>query len=240
MNHIDITFDLETCATTANAAVMQVAAVAWDRQATDNPFAVQNGGVTVEYPHYVSFNEHVDLRTCLVDGFDFDPATVQWWARQSDAAKEAVTDGLAEPIREVFERFVLWIQQTMRDSKADSVCLWCQGMDFDGAILRNICHKYDIEMPFRYQQFRDCRSIILENAITICRIQDGINSYEDGHLVSAEDILQKPCKAYDICKPLPAEYGSKDRVHDAVYDCIRSSWNTWQALRWMQATPDTI
>lgn len=235
MNHIDITFDLETCATTANAAVMQVAAVAWDRQATDNPFAVQNGGVTVEYPHCVSFNEHVDLRSCVVDGFDFDPATVQWWARQSDAAKEAVTDGLAEPIREVFERFVLWIKQTMRDSKADSVCLWCQGMDFDGAILRNICHKYDIELPFRYQQFRDCRSIILENAITICRIKDGINSYEDGHLVSAEDILQKPCKAYDICKPLPAEYGSKDRVHDAVYDCIRSSWYTWQALRWAEA-----
>ena len=42
-------------------------------------------------------------------------------------------------------------------------------------------------------------------------------------------------KAYDICKPLPAEYGSKDRVHDAVYDCIRSSWYTWQALRWAEA-----
>ena len=241
MNHIDITFDLETCATTANAAVMQVAAVAWDRYANDNPFAVQNGGVTVEYPHYV-FNEHVDLRSCVVDGFDFDPATVQWWARQSDAAKEAVTDGLAEPIREVFERFVLWIKQTMRESKAgsvnaqvDSVCLWCQGMDFDGAILRNICHKYDIELPFRHQQFRDCRSIILETAITICRIHNGIVSYEDEHLVSAEDILQKPCKAYDICKPLPAEYGSIDRVHDAVYDCIRSSWYTWQALRWTEA-----
>lgn len=231
MKHIDITFDLETCATTANAAVMQVAAVAWDRHAKDNPFAVQNGGVTVEYPHYVSFNEHVDLRTCVVDGFDFDPATVQWWARQSDAAKEAVTRGLAEPIREVFERFVLWIQQTMRDAKADSVCLWCQGMDFDGAILRNICHKYGIELPFPYQQFRDCRSIILEAAISLYRNSDSVN---------ADDILQKPCKAYDLYEPLPEEYGSKDRVHDAVYDCIRSSWNTWQALRWMQATPDTI
>ena len=223
MNHIDITFDLETCATTANAAVMQVAAVAWDRYANDNPFAVQNGGVTVEYPHY------------------------QWWARQSDAAKEAVTDGLAEPIREVFERFVLWIQQTMRESKAgsvnaqaDSICLWCQGMDFDGAILRNICHKYDIELPFRYQQFRDCRSIILEAAATVVGRATYKYQLKDGSTLTVEDILQKPCKAYDIYEPLPKEYGSKDRVHDAVYDCIRSSWNTWQALRWMQATPDTI
>ncbi len=247
MNHIDITFDLETCATTANAAVMQVAAVAWDRYANDNPFAVQNGGVTVEYPHCVSFNEHVDLRSCVVDGFDFDPATVQWWARQSDAAKEAVTDGLAEPIREVFERFVLWIKQTMRESKAgsvnaqaDSVCLWCQGMDFDGAILRNICHKYDIELPFRYQQFRDCRSIILEAAATVVGRATYKYQLKDGSTLTVEDILQKPCKAYDIYEPLPEEYGSKDRVHDAVYDCIRSSWNTWQALRRMQATPDSI
>lgn len=223
MKHIDITFDLETCATTANAAVMQVAALVWDRQAKDNPFE--------RYDLATSFNEHVDLRSCVVDGFDFDPATVQWWTRQSDAAKEAVTRGLAEPIREVFERFVLWIQQTMRDAQADSVCLWCQGMDFDGAILRNICYKYGIELPLRYQQFRDCRSIILEAAISHYRNSDSSN---------ADDILQKPCKAYDIYEPLPEEYGSKDRVHDAVYDCIRSSWNTWQALRWMQATPDTI
>lgn len=239
MKHIDITFDLETCATTANAAVMQVAAVAWDRHAKNNPFAVLNGGVTVEYPHFVVFfNEHVDLRSCVVDGFDFDPATVQWWARQSDAAKEAVTRGLAEPIREVFERFVLWIQQTMRDANADSVCLWCQGMDFDGAILRNICHKYGIELPFRYQQFRDCRSIILEAAAS--HAATGIVCNNDEHTVYAEDILKTPCKAYDLYEPLPEEYGSKDRVHDAMYDCIRSSWNTWQALRWTQATPDTI
>lgn len=232
MNHIDITFDLETCATTANAAVMQVAAVEWDRQATDDPFRYHN----VES----AFNEHVDLRSCVVDGFDFDPATVQWWSRQSDAAKEAVTGGLAEPIREVFERFVLWIQQTMRDANSDSVCLWCQGMDFDGAILRNICHKYDIELPFRYQQFRDCRSIILEAAAAVVGRATYKYQLKDGSTLTVEDILQKPCKAYDLYEPLPEEYGSKDRAHDAMYDCIRSSWNTWQALRWMQATPDTI
>ena len=102
MNHIDITFDMETCATTANAAVMQVAAVAWNRSAKENPFEIfdrndPDGAMC-------GFNEHIDLRTCVVDGFDFDQATVKWWANQTDKAKKAVTDGLAEPVEEVFIR----------------------------------------------------------------------------------------------------------------------------------------
>ena len=228
MNHIDITFDLETCATTANAAVMQVAAVAWNRYAKEDPFVLLDenepeGGRR-------SFEGHVDLRSCVVDGFDFDKATVQWWARQSDTAKRAVTKGLAEPIEEVFLAFVDWIRRIMEEFQADSVCLWCQGMDFDGAILRNICDKYDIELPFRYQQFRDCRTVILETAIKRCK-----RLYDAGSwAVRPEEILQKPCKAYDkdynFYQPLPDEYGDKDRVHDAMFDCIRSTWNVWQAL----------
>ena len=86
MNHIDITFDMETCATTANAAVMQVAAVAWNRSAKENPF------FWCEIHTLATFNEHIDLRSCVVDGFDFDQATIKWWANQTDKAKKAVKE----------------------------------------------------------------------------------------------------------------------------------------------------
>ncbi len=234
MNHIDITFDMETCATTANAAVMQVAAVAWNRSAKENPFEIfdrndPDGAMC-------GFNEHIDLRTCVVDGFDFDQATVKWWANQTDKAKKAVTDGLAEPVEEVFIRFIEWINQVKKDTKAESVCLWCQGMDFDGAILRNICHKYDLELSFRYQQFRDCRTLILETAVmqvsryTIDNSETAGMICADGSVIKPKDILQQPCKAYKIYKPLPEDIIESGAVHDAMYDCIRSSWNTWQAL----------
>lgn len=228
MKHIDITFDLETCATTANAAVMQVAAVPWDRTAKESPFSVQYGEVTVDYPYYVSFNEHIDLRSCVVDGFDFDMATVKWWADQSDKAKKAVADGLAEPIEEVFIRFIEWMESMKRETKAESVCLWCQGMDFDGAILRNICKKYDLELPIRYQQFRDARTVILETAVAwVTRDKTLV---KDGKLLTPEDILKKPCLAYGLYKPLPPEYGDKSEAHDAMFDCLQTSWNVWQAL----------
>ncbi len=245
MNHIDITFDMETCAITANAAVMQVAAVAWNRAAKENPFSVCDGSAVADSPvcgcttatDIVSFNEHIDLRSCVVDGFDFDQTTVKWWANQTEKAKKAVTDGLAEPIEEVFIRFIEWITQVKKDTKAESVCLWCQGMDFDGAILRNICHKYDLELPFPYQQFRDCRTVILETAVTqVSRytVDDSSGMIcDDGSVIKPKDILQHPCKAYKIYKPLPEEIIGSGAVHDAMYDCIRSSWNTWQAFKFL-------
>lgn len=222
MNHIDITFDMETCATTANAAVMQVAAVAWDRSAKENPFRSVCDCMTVANTDMESFNEHIDLRTCVVDGFDFDQATVKWWANQTDKAKKAVTDGLAGPIEEVFICFIEWINQIKKHTKAESVCMWCQGMDFDGAILRNICHKYDLELPFRYQQFRDARTVILETAAAWTTRDK---------LLTPEDILKKPCLAYGLYKPLPPEYGDKSEAHDAMFDCLQTSWNVWQALK---------
>lgn len=228
MNHIDITFDLETCATTANAAVMQVSAVAWDRTAKEHPFCIPNGEVMVEHPFYISFNEHVDLRTCVVDGFDFDASTVKWWANQSDKAKKAVTDGLAEPVEEVFIRFIQWMESVKRETKAESVCLWCQGMDFDGAILRNVCHKYDLDLPFRYQQMRDARTLIIETAVAFAARDQTL--VKNGMLVTPEDVLGKPRLAYELYKPLPPEYGDKANAHDAMFDCIQTSWNVWQAL----------
>ena len=49
---IDVTIDFETCSLSANAAILQLAAVAWDRNASEKPF------IACKIP---SFNEHIDL-----------------------------------------------------------------------------------------------------------------------------------------------------------------------------------
>ena len=74
MKIIDVTIDLETCSLAANAAVMQVSAVAWNRHATaaDELF-VKN---------IPAFDARVDLRSCVMDGFDFDRETIKWWSNK--------------------------------------------------------------------------------------------------------------------------------------------------------------
>jgi hypothetical protein len=34
--------------------------------------------------------------------------------------------------------------------------------------------------------------------------------------------------------PLPEAYAEGSEAHDALYDAYMSSWNTWQALRWLR------
>jgi hypothetical protein len=47
------------------------------------------------------------------------------------------------------------------------------------------------------------------------------------------DVLRGDSKAYQLFAPLPDRYANGSEAHDALYDAMRTSWNTWQALRWL-------
>ncbi len=226
--HLDLTIDFETCALSANAAPMQVAVVPWLRDNDTDPFCNEE-----ELKPYVA---HIDLRTCVVDGFDFDPDTIKWWARQSEAAKDAVINGLPLSIHNVSLDLLLWIKEIVTKYQLESVCLWCQGMDVDIAILRNLCRKYhqDLESIVPHTSFRDCRTIILEAALIEAeRSMNGTGTKANGVALPFQ-ILQNPSLAYELYDPLPKKYARGSEAHDALYDAMRSSWNTWQALKWLR------
>lgn len=229
--HLDFTIDFETCSKSANAAVMQVAVVPWLRNGKDTPFSD-------EIEPYVGF---VDLRTCVVEGFDFDPETVKWWASRSDGAKRAVCEDLPEPMADVLIGVLDYIRRIVEVYNLDSICLWCQGMDFDIAILRNLCSRYDVNLEdiVPHTSFRDCRTVILEGAMIqaerLC-LRHRTSIPEDNvpvPTVLPTDVFTYPSKAYVLFDPLPDRYAAGSEAHDALFDAVRSSWNTWQALRWI-------
>lgn len=223
MRHLDLTIDFETCAMTANAAVMQVAIVPWARYNETDPFLFEDN-TTVPYVGYV------DLRTCVVDGFDFDPETVKWWSGRNARAKDAVTKGEPEAIGNVLTGMLKYVRRLRGKYSLTSVCLWCQGMDLDIAVLRNLCRKYgvNLEDDIPHTQFRDCRTVILEGALAEAR-------RAEAYVVILPDrILAGDYDAYNMFAPLPDRYAAGSEAHDALYDAYRSSWNTWQALRWIR------
>lgn len=225
--HLDFTIDFETCSLGANAAPMQVAVVPWLRDNDMDPFCNE-----AEAEPFVGY---VDLRTCVVDGFDFDQATVKWWAERSCAAKRAVTSGFPEPVTDVLVSLLDYIRGFVAKYGLDSICLWCQGEDVDIAILRNLCRKYDVDLEsiVPHTSFRDCRTVILEAALgEAWRSLRGTATKANGIALPSQ-ILATPSVAYDLYDPLPDEYASGD-AHDALYDAVRSSWLTWQALKRLQ------
>ena len=227
MNHLDITIDFETCAMTASAAVMQVAMVPWLRDNEEDPFCNEQ-----EVQPFVG---HVDLRTCVVEGFDFDQETIKWWSERNDKAKEAVVKGEPLAIEDVLMHMLNYIYDMKVRYELTSICVWCQGMDFDIAILRNLCRKYgvDLEEDIPHTQFRDCRTVILEAALReATRSMQGKSTRANG-IVLPDQILAGNYDTYKMFAPLPDRYIHESEAHDALYDALCSSWNTWQALRWL-------
>ena len=258
MRHLDYTIDFETCALTANAAPMQVAIVPWRREAESDPFVLDDTGEATEeadsaWPEPLEM--YVDLRTCVTDGYDFDPETIAWWTRQTYEAKRAVCDGLPQPIDEVTVEIVNYLRRAVEQLHLDSICLWSQG-DTDMGILRNLCRRHDYDMEedvIPHTQLRDCRTVILE-AAHIKRTQEIAKRNEeflrswkvtaevevlDGipvpcPAVSPQEVLSGSRKAYDLFPPLPSRYAEGREAHDALYDAMRSTWYTWQALKTLQ------
>lgn len=218
MKLIDITIDLETCSTTPNAAIMQLAAVAWDRNHDDSVTLFSNGSY---------MNVGVDLRTAVMDGFDFDPSICRFWHGNKQQVKDVVLNLEAHSVREVVEDFTLWIGEVRQAFDADAVCLWGRRSDFDIAIVRNALAKYGLRLPLSYKFFRDARSICLEIGAHLLRT-DGIEpndalcdmkTYED----SIYDVLTSPYEA-----PPALNEGC---ANDALSDAFRTAFYTWCALR---------
>ena len=225
MKHLDFTIDFETCSLSANAAVMQVAIVPWLRDNDCDPFCNEQ-----EVQPYVGY---VDLRTCVVDGFDFDQSTVKWWSERSEAAKKAVTADLPEPVSDVLITALDYIRDIKKRHEVESICLWCQGPDVDIAILRNLCRKYDVNLEdiIPHTSFRDCRTIILEAALIEAeRSMTGKSTRANG-IALPHQVQADPALAYKVFDPLPDYYAEGREVHDTLYDAERSTWYTWQALK---------
>lgn len=220
MRHIDITFDFETCSTAPDAAPMQLGAIVWDRYADGgDPFLSD------------TFTAGIDLRSCVMAGLTFDQSTVDWWSRQDELAKLNVLECEPEPVDTVYHRFIKWIFEMQKKYQAETVCLWCQGQDFDFPILKSIARKFGVLIGVHQHYFRDCRTFVLETAILMCDKAGGVYELANGERLTSDIIRVKPMRAYDIIPKVTGPILDGRTQHDALYDCLRSSWSVWQCMK---------
>ena len=246
--HLDITFDLETTSLSSHAAILQIAAVAWDRFSEDDTHMFLTNtlcGFAKNADDTEHFCVRVDLNSQFVEGlWDFSQSASEWWRRQSDAAKQAVVgrlditkgdwkkftgaaykDPMKMALNDALLSFGEWTGGVMKERECDSVCLWCQGTDFDIPILRYAaeCCSLPSLLP-KHKFFRDCRTAVYEGVTAWLGRPDGDQPY------SQLDLLRDPLLAYKVLPDLPESFGTRENAHGALYDCIRSTWFTWHAL----------
>jgi hypothetical protein len=137
----DIMIDLETLATTPDAAVLTIGAVKFD------PF-----GEDIKEPTADSFYVRVDLDSCDSIGLAVSDDTLAWWANQDQSAQdEAFSGDNRIHIRDAMNQLYKFCWGAKR--------VWSHGSGFDIVICEHIFRKLNKAVPWNFWQVRDTRTI---------------------------------------------------------------------------------
>ena len=136
----DIMIDLETLATSSNAAILSIGAVKFD------PFSEE-----LKSPDMESFYIRVDLDSCNELDLEVHDSTIEWWAKQSpEAQDEAFNPEGRVTVQDAFNQLYKFCWGATR--------VWSNGSGFDIVICENIFKKINKKIPWDFWQVRDVRT----------------------------------------------------------------------------------
>lgn len=136
-NATHVMVDLETMASSYDAAIVSVGAVVF----------TFDGGVTDKFYERVSLQSSVDL------GLTMSPATVLWWLQQSDGARNELTQATTVTLRQALESFSSLL------APIEQPRLWGNGATFDNVILRNAYDRCGLKAPWSHTKDRCYRTV---------------------------------------------------------------------------------
>jgi hypothetical protein len=129
--------DLETLATSPNAAILTIGAVTFDPK-TDKIFD--------------EFYTKVDLESVTDLGMQIDEKTVEWWGTQDAAAQEeAFSETNRISVQEAIEKFHKFAWNCSN--------FWSHGAAFDIVIIEQYYRALKKSPPWDFWQIRDTRTI---------------------------------------------------------------------------------
>lgn len=141
---MNVMIDLETLGTKPNTYILTLAAVAFLP-------------ITGKAPYV--FYEKIDVDSYPRNGaFSFDFSTLGWWMKQNTAATTEAFSGLPRKNIEVVLRHLSkWIHDLSPDP--GSIKVWSQGASFDIPILEYTMSYFNIEIPWKFYNVRDTRTL---------------------------------------------------------------------------------
>lgn len=138
----DISFDLETLNTKADAAVLSIGGCMFNRRTGEI-------GST--------FYEEIEIDDAIKHG-SVGGDTVAWWVRQGDDAKRLFTSSAEYPklpLGAVLQRLRVFV-----DAAGPEANVWGNGATFDISILENAYERVGVEVPWKFWNIRDLRTLV--------------------------------------------------------------------------------
>jgi hypothetical protein len=138
---LNVMLDLETLSTTSDAVVLQIGACRFETEGALSD----------------TFERTIDIDSCLKAGLRVDGSTVDWWLRQTEAARLAVTDTRARPLHDALSDFSGWLGVV--NFQEPEFLLWSHGASFDVPILESAYRAIGWKAPWNYRAPRDTRTL---------------------------------------------------------------------------------
>lgn len=149
-NYPDVMVDLETLGTDTDTQVLSIGAVRFRLDTLDDIESI----LDEDRNFYVRLDEDDQASK----GRSSDPATIEWWNKQSAGAR-SVFDEEREDTTRALKRFLKFCKGAKR--------IWGNGNMFDNAIVRDLCSDYDLKYPVPFYRDLDVRTLTyLWNLVT--------------------------------------------------------------------------
>jgi len=138
----DVMLDIETLGTGIHSLVVSIGAVRFRLDSTDDLDTIRDDAR--------SFYAVLDTEDQRYRGRVDDPDTLAWWTKQSDEARQVLTDP-SEDTAGALERFSEFCRGVKR--------IWGNGNTFDNAIIRDLYKTYEQDYPVDFWADLDMRTL---------------------------------------------------------------------------------
>ncbi|EIF2256591.1 3'-5' exoribonuclease [Vibrio cholerae] len=136
-------FDTETTGTDNKCIILTLSAVKFDRFNAFHDSA--------ELKNY-SFHRTLSVPEQILKGRIIEASCIeQFWLKQPQNVIDEAFFASATPVKQALEEFFDFIKGTQ---------LYCRGTDFDPPKLASLCNDFGVQMPIKYNKFRDVRTYI--------------------------------------------------------------------------------
>jgi len=139
----DIMVDLETMDNVPSAAIVAIGAVQCN-------LATGETGST--------FYRVVDLKGQQELNMTLNPETIYWWLENPPGARAALCVEGKILLTDMCKNFRKWLLHI--DPSGEKLRLWGNGASFDNAIIRYAYRQCDYELPIKFWNDRDMRTIV--------------------------------------------------------------------------------
>lgn len=139
---MEVMIDIETLSTKPTAQIVTIGAIKF----------LRNEAVK-ELDKVEKYYCKVDIASCKDLKFDIDEQTVKWWKQQSIEARQEVF-GLTGRVS--IREALIGLTKFISDNTSH---IWANSPNFDIVILENAYRQTELEIPWKFWQLRDCRTV---------------------------------------------------------------------------------